>query len=60
MDTFLSNQGNIENDVPLAEPCTYHRRGHWFKSITAHHASHHFAHKSLFTNVWISELMVCR
>jgi hypothetical protein len=38
MDTILNNKVNIENEVPFAEPCTYHRRGYWFKSITAHHS----------------------
>jgi len=40
MDTFLNNQGNIENEVPFAEPCTYHRRGHKFESCTAHHINY--------------------
>jgi hypothetical protein len=36
MDTYSTNQCN-KDIVPSEELLTYHRRGHWFKSSTAHH-----------------------
>ncbi len=31
-------ESNLPDNEAQKEPCTCHRRGHWFKSSTAHHS----------------------